>query len=362
MVNFARVATRMKRVPGQVLRRLSYQLHRILGWVGWPIVGPRAPLLGFEPSTPAYAARRGFPCRTFADGAFVATIPGGRVLWDYGVAVTPEHRLLADVSIQFGYSTRSHLVFRHMLYPPVRKIDGRLAVLTSSQHQVYFHWMFEVLPRLALIEEVGLEADLFLANSEIGYQQDTLDWLGLGRDRILSPQTTDHFQAETLIVPSLSEATGPTIRTCRFLRSAFLPPGATERRARRLYVSRSAATTRRVVNDGELTDLLGRLGFETVMLEGRGVAEQAALFSQAQFIVGPHGAGMTNAVFCPPGAALVEFTPRSRYLSVSYRDLARILGLRYRSLVTDDLGSPSHDLRVDLGQLQAVIAELDAER
>jgi capsular polysaccharide biosynthesis protein len=328
----------------------------------WPFAGPRAPLLGFEPSTPRYAERKGFACRTFADGAFVATIPGGRVLFDYGVAVTPENRLLADVSIQFGYSTRSHLAFQQMLHPPLHKIEGRLAVLSHSQHQVYYHWMFDIIPRLALISEAGMEADLFLANTEIGYQRDTLDWLGLTQDRVLSPQTTDHYQAEILILPSLSEAPGPTIRTSRFLRETFLPADLKRRGSRRLYVTRSAATTRRVVNDAELTDLLERLGFETVVLEGRGVAAQAALFADAQIVVGPHGAGMTNAVFCPPGAALIEFTPRSRYVSVMYRDLARILDLRYRNLISDDVGFPSHDLQVDLQQLERLIAELDGGR
>lgn len=42
--------------------------------------------------------------------------------------------------------------------------------------------------------------------------------------------------------------------------------------------------------------------------------EQAYLFQHAALIVGPHGAGLTNAIYMGPGSALVELPiPRTRY-------------------------------------------------
>ena len=36
------------------------------------------------------------------------------------------------------------------------------------------------------------------------------------------------------------------------------------------------------------------------------VAAQVRAFAEAECVVGPHGAGLTNLAFAPPGAAVVE--------------------------------------------------------
>src|SRR5579863_5895977 len=148
----------------RILRRLSFYSYRLASLLTWPIFGVRSPLRGFERSTPTYAKRKGFPCKLFDDGAFVASIPRGRVLWNYGVSVTPEHRLLSDVSVQFSYSTISHSALHRARFPRIKKIDGRLALLSSYHHHIYFHWMFDVLPRLGLIREANIDVDQYIVN------------------------------------------------------------------------------------------------------------------------------------------------------------------------------------------------------
>ncbi|MBS0321897.1 MAG: DUF563 domain-containing protein [Proteobacteria bacterium] len=83
---------------------------------------------------------------------------------------------------------------------------------------------------------------------------------------------------------------------------------------RRLYVARKGAA-RTVANHAAVEALLVAEGFETVYLEGMPIREQIALFQQAEFVVGPHGAGLANLLFCPPGTRVIEFMPTAEFRS-----------------------------------------------
>jgi capsular polysaccharide biosynthesis protein len=61
------------------------------------------------------------------------------------------------------------------------------------------------------------------------------------------------------------------------------------------------------------------------------VAEQAQLLGSARCVVAPHGAALTNLVFAPPGALLLElFHPQHK--NRCYVNLAAACGHRYVSL------------------------------
>ena len=63
-----------------------------------------------------------------------------------------------------------------------------------------------------------------------------------------------------------------------------------------------------VVNlSNQVEKLLARYGFETVYLETMSISDQVRLFQTAEFIIGPHGAGLANLLFCEPGTKVIEF-------------------------------------------------------
>jgi len=101
---------------------------------------------------------------------------------------------------------------------------------------------------------------------------------------------------------------------------------------RKIFVSRADSTARVLVNEAELAAMAAAAGFETVVLGGMPVAEQVRLFAEATHIVAPHGAGLTNLVFCRPGAALLELH-MDCYVQWAYRRLAALRGLRYGCVI-----------------------------
>jgi capsular polysaccharide biosynthesis protein len=121
---------------------------------------------------------------------------------------------------------------------------------------------------------------------------------------------------------------------CKFLKQEFLPDRIVERshKSERLYISRDMAKGRKIVNSHEVTNFLSKLGFKCVVLESLSIAETALLFSAAEVVLAPHGAGLSNLVFCQPGTKVIEiFSPN--YVNVLYWSLSNEMNLQYYYLL-----------------------------
>jgi capsular polysaccharide biosynthesis protein len=220
----------------------------------------------------------------------------------------------------------------------VQELDGAVAVLTTRGVDNYYHFLTDVLPRLELLRRAGVEPDRYLVNRDLPFQSELLDTLGIGAERVLTSAAHPHVRAERLLVPSLPDShlrTPPWL--IRWLRGRLLPRTVAPAH-RRLYVSRGTRrNTRYVTNEQEVLAALVPLGFECVDPGTHSVAEQIRLFSEAELVVGAHGAGLTNLAFCTEGAGVVELFPPD-YVNVCYWALCNAAGgLRYRYLVGDGL-------------------------
>jgi capsular polysaccharide biosynthesis protein len=102
--------------------------------------------------------------------------------------------------------------------------------------------------------------------------------------------------------------------------------------AKRLYLSRANASGRKILNEEEIVPLLSRRGFLCVTLEEMSLVDQIALFFEAEAIVAPHGAGLTNLVWCAPKTRVVEiFSPL--YVNLCYWAIASLTQADYYYLL-----------------------------
>jgi capsular polysaccharide biosynthesis protein len=275
----------------------------------------------------------------------VASLPSGRVVEHYAAVITEDDTLLFDLSPYYGLRRPTqHPVFLRARLPDVSTVPGSVGVLTTRGSDNYYHFLTDVLPRLELLRRADADADAFLVNRTTRFQRDLLDHLGLTADRCLGSDKYPHLRAECLVVPSLPDENLKTPRwIVPWLREQFLPESLAPPH-RRLYVTRGDKKhTRRVENEAALLAALEPLGFEMVDPGAMAPAAQVRAFAEAECVVGPHGAGLTNIAFAPEGAAVVELFARD-YVNECFWALASTVeGLRYRYVVGD--GTPSRSRR-----------------
>ncbi|KAG2587236.1 hypothetical protein PVAP13_5NG127000 [Panicum virgatum] len=102
------------------------------------------------------------------------------------------------------------------------------------------------------------------------------------------------------------------------------------RRPRLLVISR--ARNRRFLNVEQIARGARRVGFEVVVSEGgHEVAPFAELANSCDAVVGVHGAGLTNMVFLPRGAVVIQVIPLGplEFVASYFRGPSRDMGLRY---------------------------------
>ena len=327
------------------------------------------------PKTPHESIRRQFRMDAFYDrpGTFVATIPAARV-WGEGILIAPDNRILGDVSIDFGRDT----IGREWRLEKLVRLDARVAVLSTAGGGIFYHWLYQLLPRIELIRRAGIaldDVDYFLVNDLAGrYKAETLKAIGVGRDKLLLSSELRYVQARELIVPSIVLRGGCYPDWMRsFLRRTFLGDAEAVRSAgRRLYLSRGEAKYRRVLNEDAVSDVLRQYGFEIVRLETLPFADQARLLSEAAVVVAPHGAGLGNVVFCDAGTKVIEiFAPELvtgfywRLCTESQLDYYYILGEGKPETLNADYDQSwdaVQDITVSLPLLRAVLDQAEVSR
>lgn len=271
---------------------------------------------------------------------FVLELHDGLVLGDYAAAITSGGVLDFETSPYFGITDwREHPLYLRGVLPAVEHFEGTLGVLaTRGGSANYYHFLFDVLPRWALLRDAGLaeSVDGIYVPTETRYQRELLAISGLDRQRIVPTTKHSAIRADRLLVPSLAnvdEYMPPWIPL--WLRDQ-LPAGDLSERPRRIYVTRgSGPNTRRLTTEDALWPELARRGFVRIDPGTLSVREQIDSFAAADVVVGIHGAALSNLVFSPSGVRVLElFAPR--YTKPPFWVLAdSIPGSTYRYLVGD---------------------------
>lgn len=129
---------------------------------------------------------------------------------------------------------------------------------------------------------------------------------------------------------------------------------------RRIYVSR--AGRRKLTNEDALSSILKDFGFTIMDDKPRTVAEQINIFSNADVIIGPHGAAFTNILWCKPGTQLIELFPKN-YYPPYFRALSAALGLKYAAIFEDGIedthfSNMNADLTIDPQVVKAALENI----
>lgn len=266
----------------------------------------------------------------------VAELPGGRVTGPYRAVITAGGTLVGELSPYFGTdSPNQNPAVVDIRMPTPTPVARSVGVLAARGDVSYYHFLTDVLPRLAILEERSATPEHLYMPASLGFQEQLIELLGIPNERVIDADRTRHLKADLLVVPGLPDSdlkTPPWI--VDFLRSRLRPTSLQRVPGRRLYVTRGSRRGNRVVtNEAEVLDALGDLGFTVIDPGSMSVTEQIGAFAEADWIVAPHGAALTNLAFASDGASVVElFAPD--YVQGCYWKLSACLpGLTYSYLV-----------------------------
>lgn len=255
---------------------------------------------------------------------------------------------------------------------PTVHLSGRVALLGNRAEgsKNYYHFWADAMGDLAMLRHLlpldGQPDYLLVSHAGLPWQHEILEMCGVDRSRVIGFTDCDHLAIDELLVP-LRDKGGRVIppwlaggiRQVAGYRPGDVTP------TRRVYISRADASRRTVSNEEEVRTLLRCQGFEIRTASGLTVADQQRLFEEAAVVVAPHGAGLTNLVWCQEGTWVVELLPEEHRMPC-FMDIADQRDLRYEVILCPS-ESPGQrgstaDIRVPIEVLRKRLQKLPASQ
>ena len=292
--------------------------------------------------------------------SYTTILDNGR-LWFDGfniVAWDKKDRIVSDVCA--GYP---ELIQELRKKSELTTLSGTVCFLGNRVASNYYHWMNDIIPRLGVLQDSGIALDsidmFVLPGTPHGFHMETLSHFGIKADRIHRFPHGKYVQADKLLMPvygsnehlvrvnteqwvnlhSLQSA-----HSSEFLRDSFVDDNVPSAH-KKLYISRGHSGSRGILNETELCDHLISHGFTVVKAEEHTVAEQVALFANADVVFGPHGAGFTNIAFCKQGTKVIEIY--DKYTACCFWFISEFLGLEHYA---HQCATPPVDENAPLGE------------
>jgi Glycosyltransferase 61 len=323
---------------------------------------------------PRRIANQIYPMQVKIAQPFVCEIEQADIIGNYPVAFDRERNLILETTLPRFTSIEAHIAknipLKTIIASQFRKNNQQTAIetaciLTNPWSNNYWHWTVDILTQLEGVEyyqqQTGIKPKLIVEKNLRSWQRDSLELLGYGKDNLIIWQDCRQL-VNKLIVPSFrrsyEEIHGEiSVAACQWLRQKILnnicrsednfPSISTK-----VIISRRKALGRRIANENEVIEALKPLGFVIYILEEMSYLEQVKLFAQAQVIVAPHGAGLTNLIFADHPTILELF---GAYVGREFANLARGMGFEYGCL---GCPSPRGEIRQKDGDMVVNVNEL----
>lgn len=307
---------------------------------------------------------------------YVFEVANAKLIGPLAIGFSKDGNLISVTILPESYHQRffeKYLSTRILLSKSLPSINSsqveHICSLVNCWGRNYFHWTLENLTKLEGLEyyqeKTSSKPILLLESNPPNWQLESLKLLGYQPEEFMYWNTST-LKVKRLVVPSFRRKDPHMISpsACRWVRQRILSnlpdEGEQLSLSPRVYISRSTATGRRVINEADVLEALTPFGFVAYNLENLSFSDQVRLFSQAKIVIAPHGAGLANIMFSQNLVLLELFGP---WLVPCYFSLAKGLGFQYGGLKCDSpslapRGAQYSDIVVDLAKLRVLAAKM----
>jgi capsular polysaccharide biosynthesis protein len=235
-----------------------------------------------------------------------------------------------------------------LIRAPGNVMESGIHLMHEYAHN-YFHVLTEILPRVVLANSMSCAADLpMLLDKEMEKNfRDLIETLAPDRRAVYLDKNKTYTVGRLEFLSDISSIQDIYTRPRRphetvlhiglirqaveqiLSRSGFIAPPPPRRR---LYVRRGSRY-RALLNEVEIEEKLAGLGFELLSVDGLSMKTQIGLFREAEVVIAPTGAALSNMVWCQRGTPVIILAPNHPAMPVEiWTQLAKVSGCQVEVL------------------------------
>lgn len=275
----------------------------------------------------------------------------------YNVAYIKNNFLIKGPSIQLKKSKlldiSKNIVLKNGTTRFLKNINGKiLSILTGAAGSYnYWHWLFDVLPRIHLYEKFYSLKNIdkiYVPSLNEKFQKESLNFLGFKKDKIIEASTYRHIKGKEIFAtshPNIKNDERIPYYVINFLKKRFNKNNFIKSNSKnnKIYIDRRDSKSnlrefRKIINEKEVIYFLRSRGFKIIKLSKLSFINQIYVFNKAKFIIGLHGAGFANLVFCKKNTIVVEIKPKKAGNII--KNLSIDCDLKYSSINLNPIKKP----------------------
>ena len=202
----------------------------------------------------------------------------------------------------------------------------------------YYHWICDSLPRLLLLKKRYQSCTILLPSPVPEYVKLTVSWFGF--DNVVEINKECIYSIKFIVIPELTAGVAAQNELMmKQVRSLLMDKYNTTRcmelvltqQKSRFYSSRKSAKFRKITNESEVIKLLQKYDFSVIDFDEYSFLGQIQIMSKADFLIGVHGANLTNMMFMKDEAKIIEIM-NQEFFNPCYYHLSSSLNMEYNYL------------------------------
>lgn len=260
-----------------------------------------------------------------------------------------ENIILQKLSIDTDNLSKISNIIKYGIIKFCKRYNFKVVSIISGRDAKdnYYHWVIDVLPRLIILQnEIKNKKflNLLVPNYNKNYQKESLNCLIKNKKiNFINFSKYKFMQFKQIILSSNNEkyeyfnfSLLSNLKN-KILAEAKKKFKQSKYKYKKIFISRSDANLkykRNLKNNLEIENYLIKKGFKVLILSNYSFLEQALIFNNANLIVGLHGAGLTNILFCKKKTKIIEISLTT--WPDMYKKLSNCLKLSYKKILAEE--------------------------
>ncbi len=287
------------------------------------------------------------------DFIYLYKIFNGRVYTDNStnVAYIKHNNLIPKISYQqnkhsFGLLKHNSVLYKGTPAFKKRVVGKVLSLVQGASGSNYFHWLFDLLPKIEILSKNNLlkDIDFFYVPTINSFILKTLKIYGIKEKQLINSSTQNHIEAdEVFTFEHLYSKRGNFHNSFEmipkwiilFLQKKFTKFKKKVSSKKRFFIDRTDSKYEhyKISNQIELKRILKKNSFDYIQLSKLDWYKQIYLFNNAKTIIGLHGAGLANLVFCKRNTKIFEILTKSDSKRNLYKHISEKIKLNYKKII-----------------------------
>ena len=236
--------------------------------------------------------------------------------------------------------------------PKTRKnICGSVfSLIQGASGKNYFHWLFDLLPKIEILhnQKKLKKIDYFFVPNITRNIIETLKIYGIRKNQLIDSQKYKHIQANKIFfLENIYLKNGefqkqfeniPYIVT-KTMREKLLRYKGKKFNFEKIFIDRSDSKFAhyQLYNNDKIIRKLKLDKFGIFKLSKLKIFDQISLFNSAKVVVGLHGAGFANVMFCKRKTKIYEILKKNDKKRNATKTICKHIGLKYKKILINKL-------------------------